>query len=372
MTLSVLIPDGEHDTSFKVMTCLAQVPKTKIHVVSNREVTRTRYSRFCESFRCREDSGEQEWFDEIRSVAEHHDVDVILPGSELGTRFVCGWSDRLRQVAGLPPLPQVSVFDTAVDKGSLADFLREHDLPTPNTVPAAAALDSELAFPVLIKPKRSYSGIGIQLFQDKRALENFVTAHRDAIDTYIVQEYVVGADVGCNVLCKQGETLVQTIQKPIVPHPRPFAFSLCIRFIECDKTLQTVSELMSALAWSGVANIDLKYSQARGRVEILDVNPRYWGTLIGSLTAGVNFPYLACLSALNRPWPKIDYRVQSCFMEIGNAIKESLNKVKGNGGVIPDFFRETNLRFILRDPLPFLNRSIVRQSPRAPGTPAHV
>lgn len=370
MGLSVLIPDGEHDTSFKVMTCLAQIPKIRIHVISNESVTRTRYSRFCRSFHLREERGEQDWFDQIRHVIEQRKVDVILPGSEMGTRFVCAWRDRLSPIVTLPPLPPLGVFDTAVDKGSLAGFLREHDLPTPKTIPAALALDDpKIVFPVLIKPNRSYSGIGIQLFHDRKTLAEFLQAH--ALDSYIVQEFVAGGDVGCNVLCRNGEILVHTLQRPIIPHPRPFSFSLCIRFVHCAETFGTVKRLVAALNWTGVANIDLRYNEAKRRYEILDMNPRYWGTLIGSLAAGVNFPYLACLEGLKMPLPEPNYQLRR-YMEIGNAIKEALKKVKGKGGLIPDFFRETNLPFILRDPRPFLNRSISRSPRPETGTPAHI
>jgi len=52
-------------------------------------------------------------------------------------------------------------------------------------------------------------------------------------------------------------------------------------------------------------------------------------------------------------------------MEVGNAPRRVLGKLKGNRGVVPNFLRETNLPFILRDPVPFFNRAIVRRAARA-------
>ena len=47
---------------------------------------------------------------------------------------------------------------------------------------------------------------------------------------------------------------------------------------------------MQALKWSGIVNIDFIYDENDKQAKILEVNPRYWQSLLGSLFAGVNFP----------------------------------------------------------------------------------
>lgn len=85
--LSVLIPDGEHDVSFKIIISLAQIPKIRIHVISSREHPRTRYSRFCSSFALRRKGSEQDWFNQIRDIVEQKKVQVILPAHAEAIRF---------------------------------------------------------------------------------------------------------------------------------------------------------------------------------------------------------------------------------------------------------------------------------------------
>src|SRR2546428_697479 len=55
---------------------------------------------------------------------------------------------------------------------------------------------------------------------------------------------------------------------------------------------------MQALKWSGIVNIDFIYDENDKQAKILEVNPRYWQSLLGSLFAGVNFPYLVSVSKL--------------------------------------------------------------------------
>ncbi|MGH8726910.1 MAG: ATP-grasp domain-containing protein [Burkholderiales bacterium] len=362
---SVLIPDGEADLSFKVLTCLAQMPNVRVHVLSSKKNPRSRFSRFCQSFHFRDRGTEEEWLQHINRVVRETGADVVLPVFETGTRFACVWRERLAQSAALPPLPSTGSFDLAADKGLFAEFLAKHELPHPRTVRLSVALDRSVdGFPVLIKPRRSNDGAGIRLCESRRVLEGFAASHADTLDEYIVQEFAEGGDASCSVLCRKGEILAYTIHRPIVLHARQFAASLCIKHVECDQTLATVKKLMSVLDWGGVANIDFRYNKRTQQREILEINPRFSGNVVGSLTAGVNLPHLACLSAMNAELPQTRYRLQN-YMEVRDAIKMALRKLKGGGGIFPNLARETNLPFILRDPMPFLNRSIDRHEKSA-------
>ena len=62
--------------------------------------------------------------------------------------------------------------------------------------------------------------------------------------------------------------------------------------------------LMQALKWSSIVNIDFIYDENDKQAKILEVNPRYWQSLLGSLFAGVNFPYLAYLASLHIDFPR--------------------------------------------------------------------
>jgi D-aspartate ligase len=360
--LSVLIPDGEHDVAFKIITSLAQIPKIRIHVISSRQHPRARYSRFCSSFALRREGSEQKWFNQIREIVEQKQVQVILPAHAEAVRFASKWRKQLSEFAALPFLPETHAFDVAVEKGSLARFLYEHDLPTPRTVPAARALENpEIAFPLLIKPRYLCAGVGIQNCPDRRTLEEFISAHQHSLENYIVQEFVDGRDLGATMFCKDGEILAHTQRQWTRPGPRPFAPSLSVRLIHSAQLLEIVTRLMAALNWSGIANVGTRYNERTQRPEILDFNPRFGGNLMCSTAAGINFPYLSCLTALKLPLPESRYRLQE-YMEIEDAANRIVRKLRGHSEVIPNLMRETNLQYILRDPVPYLNRKCERWS----------
>ncbi len=359
--LTVLITDGESDTAFKVMTSLAMVPRIKIHVLSASTTRpRTRYSRFCSSYTFRPDGPEQGWFEQISDAVEEKRIQVILPVHAEAVRFASVWREQLSELAALPPLPDASVFDLAHDKGSLATFLHERGLPVPTTIPATHALDHpNLMFPALIKPRRLMGGEGIAVCPDKKTLKESIDAHRHELEDYIVQEFVGGRDFAATAFCRDGGILAHTLREFTAPRPRVFGPSCSVRYIDWPQLYEIVERLMFALRWDGIANVGFKYNERTQRPEILDFNPRFGGNTVSSAAAGVNFAWLSCLAALRLPLPESRRRLQE-YMEIRDAVKRIMRKLKGQGGVIPNLLRETNLPFILRDPAPYLNRKCDR------------
>ena len=190
--------------------------------------------------------------------------------------------------------------------------------------------------------------MGIKLFTEVHLLTEFL--NQLAPDNiYIVQEFIKGYNLCFNVLAKEGEILAYTIQKPRIAGRNEFEPSFGIEFFHDQKIYNSFKKIIQTLNWTGVANIDLRYDEENQEVKILEMNTRFWGTLIGSLLAGINFPYLNCLAGLGKHVPESHYNNTSCI--IGKyhyfyafdrfRIKRKLPK-----------FENSSLKLALKDPLP--------------------
>jgi predicted ATP-grasp superfamily ATP-dependent carboligase len=62
---------------------------------------------------------------------------------------------------------------------------------------------------------------------------------------------------------------------------------------------ETAERLLSALGWIGVAMVEFKVDSRDGRPKLLEVNPRFWGSLHHAIVCGVDFPFLVCRLALD-------------------------------------------------------------------------
>jgi D-aspartate ligase len=361
----ILIPDGDDPRALAVVRSLRHHTnlKLRLHAIVNKPVSRIRFSRHCSShsFDIPQDDV-QALHEAVSAISKSIPIDVILPISETGTRFVAAKRDLLHQRFRLPSVPDIQSLELVSNKHSLTEFARNSHVPTPSTVfvKHGSPMDRatlNMSFPVLLKPLAGTDGKGIRRFDSAEDLENELA--RPADQAYqqggLVQEFLSGSDTDLSVLCKNGVILAYTIQRKIASHGTPFRLGKVIEFISHEEVLLYGSRLLSALNWNGVAHLDFVCRNRDEEPCLIDFNPRYWGTLYGSVLAGVNFPLLHYLTALDCPFSRPEYR-HTKYGELSPQemlLKPLLRTAVGRVSLM----NESNFAFVYRDPLPFLFNS---------------
>lgn len=80
------------------------------------------------------------------------------------------------------------------------------------------------------------------------------------------------------------------------------------------------------------------------------MNPRFWSSVTGSLCAGVNFPYLACLAGLKQDILKKEPKLKR-YVNGSVAVKILAQRlIPGNRK--NHYYDNSIIKFLLRDPLP--------------------
>ena len=70
-------------------------------------------------------------------------------------------------------------------------------------------------------------------------------------------------------------------------------------------------KLLSKINWVGVAMVEWKYDKPSRQVMLLEINPRFWGSLELAVRSGIDFPYLYFVAAqdIQPPQTKDDYSI---------------------------------------------------------------
>lgn len=361
--LSVLLLDDSDRLSLLVARCLAAAPGIRTHVATYDPRTMLRYSRHVSS--CHTVSWETDdarLIEVLRGIIRLHRVDVLLPTSELAVRFVATYREILVNSCVCMATPSPDLFDAVVDKSRASDLMRLHAIPTPETLTfpsiSEARLPDGVEYPVVVKPLRGSGGNRMRFVRNSRDLERLKESP-DGAGSVLVQRFIPGYDIDCSVFCRDGEILAYTVQKGFLEHPVRFGPAVGIEFTHDAGALAVARGVMRSLRWNGIAHIDMRYDRERDRIVVLEINPRFWISIIGSLHAGVNFPHLACLAALGVPFSLPAYRSGPFLWRPQTAFRVGLRASLRPGSPFSGF-GQTVIPYLLRDPLPELYSTLSR------------
>ncbi len=351
---SVLVLDGESPYALRVVQCLVTHQPARVHVLSQSARTPLRFSRLVESFQTWDGVDDPSAVERCSAHARRLGVDLYVGTAEAAVRFLA--RERSRLTLPCVPVPALDNLQTSLDKWKLAEFLRDRALTHPPTVlcmsgEASRAEMRALRFPVLMKPRLGGNGFGIRRFQDAEALESHLAASSGNYGEFIAQTEIRGRDIDCSVLCSEGEVLAYTIQQGFTPSAA-FKSPGGVEFVHDPAVIQIVRKLMAALRWNGVAHIDLRYDLDSGAVNIIEINPRFWGSVLASLHAGVNFPHLACQAALGMAFDQPDFH--SCRYVAGSTAVSYWKRGKFGKSAAGFSFTDTVFWYSRWDPLPTL------------------
>lgn len=352
---SVLIPDGESVFAMSVMRCLAQVPNVRINILSHNRWPPTRFSKHRTDFFSRTKNQDYEkQLNNLYQLIKKTKPDIVLPVDQPTIRFLSVYGEALTPITAITPTPLPDIFDIAANKWLLSEFLKKNNIPHPSTIlyqsgTGFAQRLSELSFPVLLKPSLGGYGSRINYFSNPSDLIDYVKKiHRP--DTLIIQSYIHGYDIDCNILSQEGEILAYSIQKGFIPGYHRFGAPAGIDFLYDKQVYDIVKLLIKKLKWSGIAHIDLRYDEQDQQTKLLEINPRFWGSLLGSLISGVNFPYLACLTGLKMNFPKPDYHFNRYIS--GKAAIRMLTQDFLKRNYVDLRIENTSIKFKIKDPFP--------------------
>ena len=224
--------------------------------------------------------------------------EIILPLSAARARFagVC----RLA-------LPGTQALATALDKSATLELAEGLDIPVPRTALVANAYEALVAaesigWPVVLKPQSSrvyeqapkaggrgnVAAFGVSYAADPEALSSQMQRLNGQTGA-LVQEYVRGTGFGIELLMDRGRPLAAFQHRRVREVPITGGASSYRDSVPLDPVLlDHAVRLLGALDWTGLAMVEFK--AGKGRLALMEVNGRIWGSLPLAVKAGMDFP----------------------------------------------------------------------------------
>jgi carbamoyl-phosphate synthase large subunit len=225
----------------------------------------------------------------LERLCEQHGVGAVLPLTDLDIELLA----RAREDGRLPALvPSSEVARATYDKYEAHLLLQRHGLPSPPTALPQDGLD-ELAYPVMVKPRRGSGARSIHLARDPSQARFFVDY---VSEPTMVQRAMNGPELSIDCLGDLGGRCLNAIPRTMLESRG--GESIKGQIVHDEELIELGRSAMEALRVTGPATIQVFRDPDVG-LGITDVNTRFGGA----------FPAPAYAALPGRSYPELIVRM---------------------------------------------------------------
>lgn len=312
---------------------------------------------------------EKAFIDELIKQCKLRKPDVLIPVYE-ETFVVAKHKKLLGDYVNLF-VPDFDMILAVHDKQNLYKTAETLGIPTPKSISVSdlekrPQLTASFRYPVLIKPRQGGGAWGIEQVDSEQKLIKIIEQQEYPGnlpgERFVVQEWISGRVSCCGMLTKQGDFRAGCCYRQLRETPLAGGTATYRESINAPDIMVHFQRLLKTLNWDGICQADFIVDDVTGKPYLIDVNPRFWGSLFQTIISGVDFPYLVYQLALGHDFePQHEYTLNlksrwiwgdiKCFVEFvrNRSIRPDINAM--------DFFRLARTDkyddFEMRDPLPF-------------------
>ncbi len=308
-----------------------------------------------------------EFICELENELKRGDYDVLLPMEWNTQRLITGPAVRQRlEKYSRIPFVNSDLAEFVNDKAHLMSFAKKCRIETPETILTGANGDlhriaDSVSYPAVIKPRISSGSRGMVYVKNKEDLIKHYPLVHARYPFPIVQEYIPGEEIyGVAMLLNfRSEVRASFVYRRIRSYPVSGGPSTLRVSARRDDLAEIAGHLLRSLDWTGIAHAEFKIDPRDGRPRLLEINPRFWGSLALAIEAGIDFPFLLYKMAMDGDLePVHDYAegVMTRWLLPGDLLHFVHNPRRFS--LEPGFFdfRIKDDIISLRDPLPALGR----------------
>jgi predicted ATP-grasp superfamily ATP-dependent carboligase len=301
--LNVLVTDASYKHTLGIVRSLGS-KGVEVTVVAESVRDLVCASRFCNRIETAPGPDQPAFAERILELASQHHFDLVMPVGYATTLALS------RREADLCRLTRLEVMDyesirAAGNKKCVFEIASAVGLNVPATLypqnlPEVALYQSRLRYPLIIKPVCESPGVGVRRVDDAGQL---LSLYREVVEQYdahqlpMIQEYVPGYGCGFFALYQEGVCKRVFMHRRLRENPPGGGASCCAESFYDPKLKEYGLRLLDRLNWHGVAMVEFRYDTQARDYKLLEVNPKFWGSLDLALACGVDFPYLLCQMA---------------------------------------------------------------------------
>lgn len=300
----ILVLDGNQRASLAAVRSLGS-KGLWVAVGESTKTSMAGVSRFCNRQVQYSDpfAGPRAFFEDVLGQVNTLGITFLLPITEATTYALLAYRDELPSTVVLP-FPSSDSVEQLANKNRLFRLAESQGVPVPGTIycesrqqgiDALAATDQ---FPVVLKPFKSRILKDDAIKSTHVIVANNRAEANDALENepfsdapFTLQEFIRGHGGGVFALFDHGKPVCFFAHRRLREKPPGGGVSVLCESAPVDPELRAYSEkLLRHANWHGVAMVEFRIAED-GTGYLMEVNPRFWGSLQLAIDSGIDFPW---------------------------------------------------------------------------------
>jgi len=239
----------------------------------------------------------------IKFAKKHEKYNVYIP-VDAETVLISKYKDLIKEKAPhlLFAVHDYNYLKIANNKEKLIKFANEIGIPTPKTfIPESLEHLHEIAqkmkYPSIIKLSEGKGSMGLKHVKSEMEL---ISKYKEIYRNYcagtnnkpLIQEYIPGNGYGVSCLFNNGKLRACFVHKRIreaFSTGGPSVARVSVKNLQMEKYAKL---LLKELRWHGMAMVEFKLDDKDKIPKLMEINPRFYGSVYQAIASGVEFPYL--------------------------------------------------------------------------------
>jgi predicted ATP-grasp superfamily ATP-dependent carboligase/protein-tyrosine-phosphatase len=239
------------------------------------------------------------WEKALARLIDEHGFLKVVPTSDSGLFMLRHHAEALgRERVGIADEAVLEIFSDKANTRALAQghgvavalgkLLGSGESPGP--------LADLLGLPLVLKPRASYALGDIATKRPARVIRDKAELDRQLRsrlwDGCVAESFFPGVGVGLSVLASRGRILLAYQHRRLFESSETGASTRRVSEAANPALLAAATTLAEAVGLDGVAMFEFRLDPRSGDHVLLEVNPRFWGSLPLAVAAGADFPAL--------------------------------------------------------------------------------
>ncbi|MBV1860514.1 MAG: ATP-grasp domain-containing protein [Nannocystaceae bacterium] len=232
----------------------------------------------------------------VREICRSAAVDLVIPTVDTELLPMAASTERFASHNTRVAVSPVSGLRACEDKVRLTRVLQGLMPTAPTEVWTGQDLPADWCHSLVAKPRQGSGGRGVSIIREPAQLRAVPTD-----GSYLIMEYLPGPEYSVDVFRTRAGNVIAA-----VPRERLLVDSgvaIAARTLHDPELERYAARAVDALELEGVANVQFRRDHS-GRPTLLEINPRFPGTMPLTIGAGIDMPNLAVADALGYGVPQ--------------------------------------------------------------------